>query len=202
MNALTKVSSLRFDVSQENEHAYHEWIRNYRLLLSFALVLLVGLDILFALALVGSPHLRAHVPVGDYWIVASWYAMAVFLGCLMAYGVFWLYRPGARCVEVTFQEIRLEYADGRSLAWQWASPNFRLRISATGSVDSRSNQPKLLQMAIQSLHHPHFELNEGALSAILSTARANNLDIRTNRTPWPGNGFWDRIFISPHSSQL
>jgi hypothetical protein len=168
-------------------------------LLLAILAFLLGFGLLFTLALVGLLPYHAHVGSADYWIVASMYTLVVALASIIAYAAFWLYRPGARYLLLNSRGLTLEYADGHAIERKWSSPGFRLRISAAGTLDSSSAEVRLIQIAIQSVRLPHFELSEGALSAIVSCATAQNLEVRKWRVPLLGGKVWERLLITDPS---
>jgi hypothetical protein len=188
--------SLQFDVSKENDRASKEWMRSYRLLLWAILLGVVGFASFFSVALVGAFGLRAHIPPEDFWIVATMYGLVITGTAVLAFGIFWLYRPGGQYLNLNSRGIAFVYRDGRMLEWQWSNPNFHMRISRSESLNTGTSPNPLNQIAIQSALHPHFELSEAAFSAIVSAAASQGLHVKRSVTSLPGGIAWERVVIS------
>jgi hypothetical protein len=99
--------------------------------------------------------------------------------------------PGATSLEVTDEDVVLEFERGRRWSQAWASPDFRLTIESAPALGPRSSQPVPIWVAYGPGLRSSF-LSEEAYNDICQVARAHGLRM----TSLPGRFRGARTLIS------
>ncbi len=184
-----------FDVRLVNEQAYSKWIRGYRGALWSILALLVATLAYSALYLSGRA-IFSRDPV----IVALAAILVIFGGggllvILLAYVLRVTYRPGGRAILVDSSGLRLEFSNGAPVQLNWQSGRFTLRISSVRTPSPGPGLADRMQIAIQSIRHPHFELTKEAYAAVVHAAYVAGLKVERVTTDLPGGLKWERTWV-------
>lgn len=179
-----------FDISRENWEAYIGLNRGYRMLLAVILAALLCEALFLAVA---TFRAGPSTPLRTIALIALG-TLAGICGVL-AYGVFYLYRPGPDQVVVDPDGATFKFRNGRAIVIRWSRPRLRLRISRVVSRGTRAPSSQVVSVAIQGIKYPHMQLNQSALVAMLGAARSRNLQISESRVGRPDGGYWERIWI-------
>ena len=181
---------LRFDVEQQNAAAFQKWLRTYRYMVIVAFVSTLILTLVVASLVLGVFGAAIHVPSKNIGPAALILVILTASTCFSAYALFVLYRAGGTAVVVSSRSLNLEFSAGSSVVLPWQKRGLNVRISEVGSVDPMSGKDHFIQAAIQDIRHPHFELSQEAVAAIVGVAQSSGLEVTDSRVLMPQNQYW------------